>query len=90
LAPEWLFTGVVLLVMYYFTDRIFFKKEPWQNISAELREIKPLKIGGAVNFLFVGCYSVRCLYQPTYIPQMAETDAPMWIKYLRERSSCYY
>lgn len=85
LSPEWLFTGTVLLVLYYFTDRYFFKKEPWQNISAELREVKPLRIEGAVNFLFLlGVILSVAFVNQTYIPQMAETNAPIWIKYLRE------
>ncbi len=85
LTPEWLFMGVFLLVLYYFTDRYYFKKEPWQNISAELRKVKPLKIEGTINFLFLlGVILSVAFINQTYIPQMAESDAPLWIKYLRE------
>ena len=85
LAPEWLFTGLLLLLLYYFTDRYYFKKEPWQNISAELREIQPLRLGGAINFLFLlGVILSVAFINQTYIPQMAEADAPIWIKFLRE------
>ena len=85
LAPEWLFMGSVLLLLYYFTDRYFFRKEPWQNISAEMREVQPLKIGGSLNFVFLlGVVLSVAFINESYIPEMAEAEAPMWIKYLRE------
>ena len=52
LLPEWLFVGSLLLVIYYLLDRFYyFKKEEWTNISADIKEKRPLRVSGNINFV---------------------------------------
>ena len=86
LLPEWLLTGGILLTLYFLLDKFyFFKKEKWQNISADMREVTPLRLGGSINFLFlIGVVLSVAFINGQYIPQMNEPDAHIWLKFLRE------
>jgi Na+/H+ antiporter NhaD/arsenite permease-like protein len=85
LLPEWLLTGAILLGVYYMVERYFFKKEEWQNISADMREKVPLRLSGAVNFIFLfGIVLSVAFINPTYIPAMGDAHAPLWLLFLRE------
>lgn len=85
LLPEWLLTGVILLGVYYAVESYFFRKEPWQNISADMREQIPLRLSGNVNFIFLlGIVLSVAFINSTYIPAMGDEHAPVWIKFLRE------
>lgn len=86
LLPQWLFTGILLLLIYFAVDSYYYyKKEHWTALSADSREYKPLKIQGKTNlvYLLFVILSVACIHSGT-IPQMANANAPVWIKYLRE------
>ncbi|MDR0768630.1 MAG: sodium:proton antiporter [Dysgonamonadaceae bacterium] len=85
LLPEWLLAGVILLGIYYAVDSYFFRKEAWQDISADLREKVPLRITGNVNFIFLtGVVLSVAFINLSYIPEMGREHAPVWIKFLRE------
>jgi Na+/H+ antiporter NhaD/arsenite permease-like protein len=85
LLPEWLLAGVILLGIYYAVETYFFRKEEWQNISADMREKIPLRVSGNVNFVFLaGIVLSVAFINPTYIPSMGEEHAPVRIKFLRE------
>ena len=85
LLPEWLFVGIILLAVYYAVDTYFFKKEEWQDISADMREIIPLRISGSVNFLFIaGIVLSVAFINPVYIASMGDEHAPVRIRFLRE------
>ena len=86
LLPEWLFVGSLLLVIYYLLDRFYyFKKEEWTNISADIKEKRPLRVSGNINFVFLlGVVASVAFINQQYIPQMSEHDAPFYIKFLRE------
>lgn len=85
LLPEWLLTGVILLGVYYAVESYFFRKEAWQNISADMREQIPLRLSGNVNFIFLlGIVLSVAFINSTYIPAMGDEHAPVWIKFLRE------
>jgi Na+/H+ antiporter NhaD/arsenite permease-like protein len=85
LFPQWLFTGVLLLLIYFAVDCYYYKKEHWKAISADAREQQPIKIYGRTNFLYlVGVIlSVAFIHSGT-IPQMANASSPVWIRYMRE------
>jgi len=85
LLPEWAFVGTILLVLYYLVDSYYYKKEPWVNLSADARQIEPIRITGKINFLFLlGVVLSVAFINPSYVKEMAEPEAPMWIKFLRE------
>lgn len=83
-AP-WLFTGALLLLLYFLIDTYYYKKEDWVALSADAREATPLKITGKINFLWLAgvVASVAFLNSGT-IPAMGAEDAPLYMKYLRE------
>ena len=53
LAPEWAFVLVVLLVIYYFTDRYYHKKEDVKAIKADHEHIEPIRLKGNLNFVWL-------------------------------------
>ena len=82
---QWVFVGVVLLVLYYIFDSYYYKKEEWTNLSADSREVQPIRITGTINFIYLlGIIASVAFINPGYIPQMGEEHAPMWLKLLRE------
>ena len=82
---QWAFVGILLLVLYYIFDSYYYKKEDWTNLSADSREVQPIRITGTINFLYLlGIIASVAFINPGYIPQMGEEHAPMWLKLLRE------
>lgn len=53
LFPEWLVTNVILLVVYFFVDTYYHKKEPKSSIVRDETNIRPIKIEGKRNFIFL-------------------------------------
>lgn len=53
LAPEWFFTNALLLIIYFFVDSHFYKKEPASAITRDETNIRPIKIEGKRNFIFL-------------------------------------
>ena len=87
LLPQWLFTGVILLAIYFALDSYYYKKEHWTALSADHREHVPLRLGGKLNFLYLlGVVASVAFINSGTIPEMAAEDAPIWLKYLREIS----
>lgn len=83
-AP-WLFTGVILLLIYFALDTYHYKKEHWTALSADHREHTPLRVYGKVNFVYlIGVVLTVALINAGTIPQMGVESSPLWIKYLRE------
>jgi len=85
LFPEWIFTGGLLLLIYYFVDRHYYKKENWENIAEDYIRIEPIRTSGNINFLFlIGVVIAVAFVNKGNIPQMGEENASIWLKYLRE------
>lgn len=53
LAPEWLFTNIILLIVYFFVDTYYHKKEPASAVVSDETNIRPIKIEGKRNFIFL-------------------------------------
>jgi Na+/H+ antiporter NhaD/arsenite permease-like protein len=85
LFPQWLFIGAILLLLYFITDSFFYKKEHWTAISADAREHQPLRVQGKTNLVYLLFVLLTVAFvHPGVIPQMADAQAHLWIKYLRE------
>lgn len=85
LFPQWLFIGAILLLLYFITDSFFYKKEHWTAISADAREHQPLRVQGKTNLVYLLFVILTVAFvHPGVIPQMADAQAHLWIKYLRE------
>lgn len=53
LFPEWFLVNSLLLIVYYLSDRYFYKKEDVSAIKRDESFITPLKIRGKRNFIFL-------------------------------------
>ena len=85
LFPQWLFTGAVLLLMYFALDTYYYKREHWTALSADAREHQPLRVQGKTNLVYLLFVILTVAFvHPGVIPQMADAQAHIWIKYLRE------
>ena len=86
LLPEWMFVGVSLLTIYFFTDkRFYYKEEKTEMIMADFRERSVFSIKGGINIVYLLCIIAAVLFiNSTYIPEMGGHDAPIHMKFLRE------
>lgn len=53
LAPEWFVTNLLLLIIYFIVDTYYHKKEPASAIIRDETNIRPIKIQGKRNFIFL-------------------------------------
>jgi Na+/H+ antiporter NhaD/arsenite permease-like protein len=53
LFPEWLITNAILLIIYFFVDTYYHKKEPASALLRDETNIRPIKIQGKRNFIFL-------------------------------------
>ncbi len=54
LFPQWVFMVSSVLAVFYIVDRRAFAKEEWAAVARDRAEIRPLRLRGAVNFLWIG------------------------------------
>lgn len=53
LFPEWLFVNLFLLIIYFIVDYFYYKKEDPAAIKFDKASIRPIKIEGKRNFIFL-------------------------------------
>lgn len=53
LTKEWVLVNGILLTVYYFTDKFYYRKEPAANIVFDKTNIEPISLSGTYNFLFL-------------------------------------
>jgi Na+/H+ antiporter NhaD/arsenite permease-like protein len=83
---EWMFTGLVLMAIYFAIDKyLYYKKEPEENLEADRSNIAPLRLGGSLNFVWLAAIVLTVAFiNPSYIPEMGLKDAPLYVQFLRE------
>ena len=80
---EWAFAGAILLLLYFLADTYYYRKEDWTALSADAREVEPLRLGGKINFIYlIGIVLTVAFINEGYIPQMKGDN--LFFKYLRE------
>lgn len=85
LAPQWLFTGGLLMIIYYFTDRYYYAKEPAEARLKPAKGSSKIRIVGKRNILLlVGIVLTVSLVNHSYIPAMGDPEAPVFMRFLRE------
>ncbi len=85
LWQQWLFTGAVLMLIYFLLDTYFYRKEDWTALSADSRERVKMHIGGGINFIYLlGVMATVAFVNASFIPAMGESDAPFWLIHLRD------
>ncbi len=81
LFPEWLFANVLLLIIYFFVDSYFHKKEPAKALELDHSNIKPIKLEGKLNFVWMaGVVLSVAFLNKQYIPFIAQNDYYMFIR----------
>jgi Na+/H+ antiporter NhaD/arsenite permease-like protein len=53
LYPAWLTVNALLLLIYFFVDSYYYKKEDISAITSDKTSIRPLKLEGKRNFIFL-------------------------------------
>lgn len=82
---EWLVTGLLLLFVYFVVDTYFYRKEPKENLEADVAEEVAMQISGLINIFWLLCVIASTMFiNKTYIPAMGAEDAPWYLKLLRE------
>ena len=82
---EWLVTGLLLLFVYFVVDTYFYRKEPKENLEADVAEEVAMQFSGLINIFWLLCVIASTMFiNKTYIPAMGAEDAPWYLKLLRE------
>ena len=85
MAPEWLTTGLLLLAVYYVMDSIYYKRESHERLKADEAEQEKITVTGLINLVWLAGVILSTMFiNSTYIPAMADPDAPFYLKLLRE------
>lgn len=85
LFPQWLFVGVILLIIYAVWDSIMVRKEPLEARKADITEHSPIRIKGRINFAFIALILLAVIFlNEQFIPEMGKENCPIPVKYLRE------
>lgn len=86
LFHEWLFAGGLLLLIYFIMDLwVYYRREPAENLHADNTEIKPIKLEGKINILYLAAIIATVAFvNEGEIPAMGAEDARWYMRYLRE------
>lgn len=100
LVPQWLFTGGMLLMMYYIADSHYYKNEKKgaliyahaghyesevQPAETEHAEKQKAEFKGVINLVYLVIILFAVAFiNPGQIPAMGEHNAPLYMKFLRE------
>ncbi len=81
----WLFTGALLMAIYFVLDTYYYKREHAHALQADHEQQQPLVFKGKHNFIYlVGIVLAVAFINSGMIPEMADPKSPMWLRYLRE------
>ena len=82
LFPEWFITNFLLLVIYFFVDSFYHKKEPAQAIILDKSVIRPIRLQGKLNFIWlIGVVLSVAFFNEQYISFIASNH---YYKFTRE------
>jgi Na+/H+ antiporter NhaD/arsenite permease-like protein len=66
---EWLFTNGILLIIYFFVDSYYHKKEPAEALISDKTVIRPINVSGKLNFIWLaGVVLAIAFINEQYIP----------------------
>lgn len=82
LFPEWFVTNFLLIIIYFFVDSYYHKKEPKEAIVLDKRIIRPIKISGKLNFVWIaGVVLAVAFLNEQYFPFIKSNH---YYKFIRE------
>ena len=66
---EWLLTNGLLLIIYFFVDSYYHKKEPIEALISDKTNIRPIRLTGKLNFIWLaGVVLAIAFINEQYIP----------------------
>lgn len=82
LFPEWLATNTILLLLYFFVDTHYYKKEKPEALLRDEKNIRPIKIAGKLNFIWlIGVVLAVAFLNEQYISVIHKSE---YYKFIRE------
>lgn len=82
LIPEWFIANLLLLVVYFVIDTYFYKKEDPNYIKIDKSNIRPIKIDGKLNFVWlIGVVLAVAFLNKQYLPFIEQNE---YYKFIRE------
>lgn len=82
LTPYWFLTNGILLAVYFLVDTFYFRKEPAVSIMRDITNIKPLKIEGKLNFIWlIGIILSVAFLNEHYLEFIKQNE---YFKFIRE------
>lgn len=82
LFPEWFLTNALLIIIYIISDTYFYKKEPGKAIIRDEQNIRPIRIQGKRNLIFIiGVVLSVALLNEQYMPFIKINP---YFKFIRE------
>jgi Na+/H+ antiporter NhaD/arsenite permease-like protein len=79
---EWLLTNGLLIIIYFFTDSYYHKKEPAEYLIKDKTIIHPIKLTGKLNFVWlIGVVLAVAFINEQYIPLISINH---YAKFIRE------
>lgn len=87
LFPHWLLVNALLLFTYYALDHKMHRLEDPAAVRKDLTEVEPLKISGAINFIFFAVIIVSVALLPSIDMHAIEQGHADWLSYLPIREA---
>jgi len=82
LIPEWFATNLILLIVYFFVDSHYHKKESRASIVSDRSNIRPIKLHGNLNFIWlIGVVLSVAFLNEQYLPFVKTNH---YFKFIRE------
>ncbi len=82
LFPEWLVTNGLLILVYFFVDSYYHKKEPPAAVLRDKEFIRPIKIEGKLNFLWLAGVVLAVAFLNEQYVEIIKTNH--YYKFIRE------
>ncbi|MCX6175117.1 MAG: sodium:proton antiporter [Ignavibacteriales bacterium] len=82
LFPEWFVTNLFLVTICFLIDTYYYKKEPAEAVESDRTVIRPIKISGKINFIWlVGVIVAVAFLNEQYLPFIKSNH---YYKFIRE------
>jgi Na+/H+ antiporter NhaD/arsenite permease-like protein len=82
LFPEWVIVNAILLIIYFVVDTYYYRKEPISSIKLDETVIRPLKLQGKRNFIFLLMVVLAVAFlNEQYLPIIKSNDL---LRFIRE------
>ncbi len=82
LLPEWAFVNGMLLIIYFFVDSYYYKKEAPEDIAFDKTDVQPIRMKGKMNFIcLLGVVASVAFLNANFIPAIHDNH---YLGFVRE------